>query len=481
MKKILMVTSECVPFIKTGGLADVAGALPKYYPKEEYDCRVVLPKYMCMKEEFKPLLEYMKYFFIHTEDRDQYVGLMQAEYEGVKFYFIDNEEHFQGSMPYGGMPWDLGKFAFFSKAVLSMLPEIDFHPDVIHCNDWQTALIPALLLEYRAQFSWYNNIKTVITIHNLKFQGIWNIEDVKRHTGFGDQYFDYDRFEFYGLANLLKGGIAYADKVTTVSKTYAQEICTERYGEGLNPLLCYRREDLVGIVNGIDYDVYNPETDPQIPFNYTVKNAITMKAENKMALQKELGLKVDKKKMMYGIISRLTDQKGFDLIRNVLNDLVQDGAQIVVLGTGERQYEDLFRYFADTYREQVSANIRYSDELAHKIYAASDVFLMPSLFEPCGLSQLMSMRYGTLPIVRKTGGLADTVCPYNEDPENGTGFGFNDYDQGGLMYAINEAKEVFFNNKNEWNKIVKRAMEKDSSWESAAKVYCGLYDEMIGK
>ena len=480
MKKILMVASECVPFIKTGGLADVAGALPKYYPKDQYDCRVVLPKYMCMKEQYKPTLEYIKYFFINMDGRDQYVGLFQTEYEGVKFYFIDNEEHFQGDVPYGGMPWDLGKFTYFCKATLSMLPEIDFQPDVIHCNDWQTGLIPALLQGYRAQFSFYDNIKTVMTIHNLKFQGIWNIDDVKSVTGLNDSYFDYDRFEFYGLANLLKGGIAYADKVTTVSETYAKEICTERYGEGLNSLLCYRRDDLVGIENGIDYTVYNPETDPYIAETFSEKNVIGKKAANKEALQKELGLKVDRRKMMFGIISRLTDQKGFDLIRNVLNDLLQDGLQIVVLGTGERQYEDLFRFFASVYPKQLSANIRYSDELAHKIYASCDAFLMPSLFEPCGLSQMMSMRYGTLPVVRKTGGLADTVIPYNEDPENGTGFSFNDYDNGGLMYAINASKEVYFNDKNEWNKIVKRAMNRDSSWETAAKTYCRLYDELIG-
>ncbi len=480
MKNILIAASECVPFIKTGGLADVAGALPKYYNKEEYDARVVLPKYMCMKAEFKGKLEYIKYFFINMEGREQYVGLFQMEYKGVKFYFIDNEEHFQGDMPYSSMPWDLGKFTFFCKAVLSMLPEIGFKPDIIHCNDWQTALIPALLQGYRANFSFYNGIKTIMTIHNLKFQGIWNIDDVKRITGLDDSYFEYDRFEFYGLANLLKGGIAYADKVTTVSSTYAKEICTERYGEGLNSLLVYRREDLSGITNGIDYDVYNPETDPYIFENFNETNAAAKKADNKEALQKELGLRVDRGAMMFGIISRLTDQKGFDLVRNVLNDMIQDGVQVVVLGTGERQYEDLFRYFAEVYREQVSANIRYSDELAHKIYASCDAFLMPSLFEPCGLSQLMSMRYGTLPVVRKTGGLADTVCPYNEDPAHGTGFGFNDYDNEGLMYAVRAAEDVYRNHREDWDQIVVRAMQEDHSWESAAREYCRLYDELIG-
>lgn len=244
MINVLLAASECVPFIKTGGLADVAGALPKYYPKDEYDVRVVLPKYLCMNDKFNSMLEYVKYFFINMDGRDRYVGIFKAEYQGVTFYFIDNEEQFSGNMPYTGMPWDLGKFTFFSKAVLSMLPEISFKPDIIHCNDWQTALIPVFLTGYKAGYRFYDGIKTILTIHNLKFQGIWNIDEVKRITGLNDGYFDYDKLEFYGMANLLKGGLAFADKITTVSHTYAQEICTDEYGECLNSLLNFRKNDL---------------------------------------------------------------------------------------------------------------------------------------------------------------------------------------------------------------------------------------------
>ena len=481
MINILLAASECVPFIKTGGLADVAGALPKYYPKDEYDVRVVLPKYACMKEQYKGLLEYVKYFFINTDGYDRYVGIFQAEYNGIKFYFIDNEEQFQGSMPYTGMPWDLGKFTFFSKAVLSMLQEISFKPDIIHCNDWQTALIPVFLTGYKANYGFYEGIKTVLTIHNLKFQGIWNIEEVKRITGLNDGYFDYDKLEFYGMANLMKGGLAFADKITTVSHTYAKEICTDMYGEGLNPLLNFRKNDLSGILNGIDYEIYDPKNDPMIYENFDVSDAARIKAENKMKLQKELGLAVDKDKMLFGIVSRLTDQKGFDLVRDALNDIVKDGVQIVVIGTGEREYEDLFRYFAEVYSESVSANIFYSEELAQKVYASCDAFLMPSRFEPCGLSQLISMRYGTLPVVRKTGGLADTVISYSEAKDDSTGFVFNDYNKEALLWAVRTAEEVYYNNRQDWNDMICRAMNKDFSWDSSAREYLKLYNEMLGR
>lgn len=481
MINVLLAASECVPFIKTGGLADVAGALPKYYPKDEYDVRVVLPKYLCMNDKFNGMLEYVKYFFINMDGRDRYVGIFKAEYQGVIFYFIDNEEQFSGSMPYTGMPWDLGKFTFFSKAVLSMLPEISFKPDIIHCNDWQTALIPVFLTGYKAGYRFYDGIKTILTIHNLKFQGIWNIDEVKRITGLNDGYFDYDKLEFYGMANLLKGGLAFADKITTVSHTYAQEICTDEYGECLNSLLNFRKNDLLGILNGIDYDIYDPEKDSHIYENFNVENASAIKAENKMKLQKELGLAVDKDKMLFGIVSRLTDQKGFDLVKNELNEIVKDGVQVVVIGTGEREYEDLFKYFAEVYSESVSANICYSEELAQKVYASCDAFLMPSRFEPCGLSQLISMRYGTLPVVRKTGGLADTVISYSEDKDNSTGFVFNDYNGEALLWAVRTAQDVYYNHRDEWNSIVTRAMKKDFSWNSSAKEYLKLYNELLGR
>lgn len=481
MKKILMVSSECVPFIKTGGLADVVGALPKYFPKDEYDVRVVIPKYLCMKQEYVDKLEYITNFTMEINWEDKYVGIFKAEYDGVTFYFIDNEEQFQGGEPYGGMPWDLGKFTYFCRAVLSMLPIIDFKPDIIHCNDWQTGLIPAYLHSWRYPGTIYSDIKTVMTIHNLKFRGIWNIDEMKRITGLNDWYFNYDKFEFYGLGSLLKGGIALADKVTTVSHSYANEICTYEYGEGLDPLLSFRRDegDLVGIVNGIDYDVFDPQTDTSIFANYSASAYKRAKKKNKTELQKQLGLKVDQNIMMIGIVSRLTDQKGMDILSWIMNDLMQDEVQIVVVGTGEQRFEDTFRYFAHTYSQNVSANICYSEELAHKVYAASDAFLMPSNFEPCGLSQLISMRYGTLPIVRRTGGLRDTVVPYFEDPENGTGFAFDWYTSDALLATIRGVEGVFYDDKNTWNEIVKRAMKQDYSWKAAVKEYMDLYDSLI--
>ncbi len=481
MIKVLIATSECVPFIKTGGLADVAGALPKYCDKEKYDIRVVLPKYECLKPQYKDSLRYIKYFYINMEGRDQYVGLFEAEHDGVKFYFIDNEEHFSGDKPYSGMPWDLGKFTFFCKATLSMLPEIQFKPDIIHCNDWETALIPAFLPGYKAQFRFYSEMKTIMTIHNLKFQGIWNIDDVRRITGLDSWYFEYDKLEFYGMSNFLKGGIAFADRVTTVSKTYADEICTEQYGEGLNPLLCFRRNDLKGIVNGIDYSIYNPETDPNIYENYNIDTVIEKKLVNKLKLQEELGLEVNPDKLLLGVVSRLTDQKGFDLVRDTLNDIVHDCIQVVVIGTGEKQYEDLFRYFAEVYKQSVSANICYAEALAQKVYAGCDGFIMPSRFEPCGLSQMMSMRYGTLPIVRRTGGLADTVVGYEQDPDNATGFAFDYYNAEDFLQTVRDADRLHREDRGKWNEMVKRAMSKDFSWSASAKEYTDLYSELAGK
>ncbi len=478
MKKILIAASECVPFIKTGGLADVAGALPKYFPKDKYDVRVVLPKYLCMKKKYESMLRFVTSFGIDMNSGRKHVGIFETDYEGVHFYFIDNEEYFSGNEPYAGMPWDLGKFTYFCRAVLSMLPVIDFKPDIIHCNDWQTGLIPVYLKAWSYPGTMYGDIKSIMTIHNLKFRGIWDIDEMKHITGLSDKYFDYDKLEFYGVGSLLKGGIALADKVTTVSHTYAKEICTREYGEGLDPLLSYRKYDLSGIVNGIDYDVYNPATDGALAENYSSKAFIRAKKKNKTELQKELGLKVDPNIMLISIVSRLTDQKGMDLISCIMNDLMQDEVQIVVLGTGEKRFENTFKYFSAVYSENVSANIRYSEELSHRIYAASDAFLMPSLFEPCGLSQIISMRYGTVPIVRRTGGLNDTVIPYFENPEECTGFTFDMYSPEALLGTVRGAEGVFYDDRKVWNAMVKRGMQKNFSWNASVKEYMDLYDSI---
>ena len=481
MKKILFVASEGVPFIKTGGLADVVGSLPKCIDKKYFDVRVILPKYACMKQEYKDMMKYRTHFYMDFNWKNEYVGVLEAKVNDITYYFIDNESYFSGFGIYSDNVIDeITKFSYFCKAVLSALPLIGFRPDLIHCHDWQTGLIPVYLHERFQGNDFFRGIKSVMTIHNLKFQGKWDVRTVKSITGLPDYYFTPDKLEAYKDANLLKGGIVYADAITTVSETYAEEIKTEFYGEGLNGLLKARSGALRGIVNGIDYDEFNPATDRKIPFPYDAVNFRKEKVKNKRALQQEMGLDQDDKKFMIGIVSRLTDQKGFDLIAYIMDELCQEDVQIVVLGTGEDRYENMFRYFDWKYGNKVAANIYYSDELSHKIYAAADAFLMPSLFEPCGLSQLMSLRYGTLPIVRETGGLKDTVEPYNEFESTGTGFSFRNYNAHEMLATIRYAKYVFYQRKREWNKMVDRAMAADFSWNVSAKKYQEMYDWLIG-
>lgn len=402
------------------------------------------------------------------------------EYAGVHYYFIDNEFYFAGPKPYGYIHEDIEKFAFFSKAALSAMPLLGFKPDIVHCHDWQTGLVPVYMKERFHDGEFFRDMKSIMTIHNLKFQGIWDLKKVKDITGLPPYFFTSDKLEAYGDANYLKGGIVYADAVTTVSDSYAEEIKTPFYGEHLDGLMRARSNCLTGIVNGIDYEEFNPATDTRIVSNYNQKTFRKEKPKNKKALQQELGLEVNDKKFMMGIVSRLTDQKGLDLIAYMMDQICAEDVQIVILGTGESQYENMFRHFAWKYPDRVSANIYYSEDMSHKIYASCDAFLMPSLFEPCGLSQLMSLRYGTVPIVRETGGLKDTVEPYNEYESTGTGFSFANYNAHEMMNTINYAKHVFYNNKREWNKIVDRGMLKDFSWTSSAKKYQKLYDNLLG-
>lgn len=481
MKKILFVASEAVPFIKTGGLADVVGSLPKCIDKRYFDVRVIMPKYVCIKQQWKDIMEYKTHFYMDYHWKKEYVGIFEAVVEGVTYYFIDNETMFNGMKPYSDNAYeDIVKFAFFSKAALSILPVIDFKPDVVHCHDWQTGLIPVYLKERFQGGEFYQNIKTVMTIHNLKFQGKWDVKTIEEITGLPQYFFTPDKLEAYKDANLLKGGLVYADAITTVSDTYAEEIKTDFYGEGLNGLLQARSKDLRGIVNGIDYEEYNPENDQLIANRYNAVNFRKEKIKNKRALQAELGLEQNDKKFMIGLVSRLTDQKGLDLVSYVMDELCMDDIQIVVLGTGSEKYENMFRHFDWKYNGKVSANIYYSEEVSHKIYAACDAFLMPSLFEPCGLSQLMSLRYGTVPIVRETGGLKDTVEPYNEYESTGTGFSFTNYNAHEMMAAIRYAEKVYYEKKREWNKIIDRAMAADFSWNVSAAKYQEMYDWLIG-
>lgn len=480
MKNILFAASEAVPFVKTGGLADVVGALSKCCDKRYFDVRVVIPKYLCIPEEMRAKFVYVNHFYMYYNGQDRYVGILKYEDAGVTYYLIDNEGYFSGYAPYGDWLYDLEKFAFFSQAVLSALPVIGFRPDIIHCHDWQTALIPVYLKDHFQGGEFFRGIKTVLTIHNLKFQGVWDVGTVQRLTGLSDYYFTPDKLEAYRNGNYLKGGIVYADAVTTVSESYAEEIQSPFYGEGLDGLMRARRNDLRGIVNGIDYEIYNPETDPLIVKNYDLDRFRKEKKKNKLALQRQLGLAENDKCFMLGIVSRLTSQKGLDLIQCVMDELCGEDVQLIVLGTGEERYENMLRYFDWKYHDRVSAQIYYSEELAHRIYAGCDAYLMPSLFEPCGLSQLIALRYGTVPIVRETGGLRDTVEPYNEYEGTGTGFSFANYNAHEMLRVVNYAKMIFRDRRRDWNRIVDRAMEQDFSWKHSAFKYQELYDWLAG-
>lgn len=481
MRNILFIASECVPFIKTGGLADVVGTLPKSFDKNKYDVRVIIPNYLCIPWKYREKMTDVTYFSMSISWRQQYVGIKQLQMDGVTFYFIDNEYYFGGSTPYGDMYNDIEKFAFFSKAALSILPVVGFKPDIIHCHDWQAGLVPAYLHTLFSSNPFYYNMKTIMTIHNLRFQGVCEIKKMIDVSGIPEYAFAPDKMEAYGDANMLKGGLVYADRITTVSETYAREIQMPFYGENLDGLLRARNNVLSGIVNGIDYNEYNPETDEKIFVRYSKQNFRTEKKKNKRELQKELGLPMDDNKFMIGIISRLTDQKGLDLIDCVMNQICDDNTQFVALGTGDSRYEDMLRFYEWTKKDRVSSSICYSDERSHKIYAGCDAFLMPSAFEPCGLSQLMALRYGTLPIVRETGGLRDTVEPYNEFEGTGTGFCFTNYNAHEMLGCINFARHIFFDDREAWDKMVERAMSVDFSWQKSAKQYERLYDSIIAE
>lgn len=481
-KKVLFVGSECHPFVKTGGLGDVMYSLPKVLNGEDYDVRVMLPKYGCIKEQYRQKMKYVTHFYMDLgfEPQNYYVGIMECEMDGVKYYFIDNEQMFSEGNPYTTIPGDIVKFTFFSKAALAALPAIGFIPDVIHCHDWQAGLVPVFL---RTLFrdTPVGGAKSIMTIHNLRFQGVCNANTLKYWSGLPEYCFRFDQLgERDGKdANMLKGGLVYADKIGTVSNTYAGEIKTAEYGEGLENVIGYHHMKLSGIVNGIDYDMYDPETDENIFANYSVKDVIEKKKENKLGLQKELGMEQNTDKFVIGLISRLTDQKGLDLLNAIFERVLDPFTQVIILGTGDKQYEDSFRYYENCHKGTVSSNIMYSDNRAHKIYAGVDALLVPSRFEPCGLTQLIAMRYGTIPIVRETGGLRDTVIPYNEFENTGSGFSFDSYDAEKFLNVINYAKTIYFTRRENWDEMVVRDMKSDFSWNNSAKQYKALYESLI--
>lgn len=477
MVKVLFATSEAVPFAKSGGLADVAGTLPFEFDKEEVDIRIIMPKYGCIPAEYVEQMRFIKAIEIPLSWRKQYCGIFELEQDGVTVYFIDNEFYFKSEQLYGYIHEDMEKFAFFSKAVLSILPDIEFRPDIIHCNDWQTAAIPFLLCAQFQDNPFYRGIKTMLTIHNLRYQGVWDKNAVSDVFGLPSTYFTSDKLEYNGDINVLKGGLVYADLITTVSETYAREIQTPEYGEGLDGLLRARSGQLIGILNGLSYEQYNPTTDEAIYHRYNRRDFVSGKKANKAALQEELGLARNENAFLLGIVSRLAGQKGFDLIAQIIAELEKRDIQLVVLGTGEAHYEEMFRWYARNHGDKFSANICFDNALAHKIYAASDAFLMPSQFEPCGLSQIISMRYGTLPIVRETGGLKDTVRPYNEYTGEGTGFSFAPYNAHDLLCVIDYANSVF-RDKTAWQGLCRRAMREDFSWAVSAGKYLEIYQKL---
>lgn len=466
--------------MKTGGLADVVGSLPRYLNREEYEARVILPKYACMDEGFLPELKFVCHFYVDLNWRKQYAGIFQAERNGITYYFVDNEFYFAGPNPYNNIFEDVEKFAFFSKAVLMALPYLEYSPNIIHCNDWQTGLLPVFLHTSFGGDRFYSGIKTIFSIHNLKFQGRWKIQEIMDITGLPQQIFNSNELEAYGEANYLKGGVVYADAVSTVSPTYAVDITTPEGGEGLDGLMLARKDVLYGIVNGLDYYDFNPLYDPYVKHHFDRNNYIEGKRLNKRQLQEDMGLPQREDAFVIGMVSRLTDQKGFDLVAYMMDEMLSTlNVQFVVLGTGESRYENMFHHFQYKYPDKMSSYIGYSEARAHAIYAGCDAFLMPSLFEPCGLSQMMSMRYGTVPIVRETGGLKDTVEPYNEYENTGTGFTFANYNAHDMLHVIKYAMSIFKDNKGAWQGIMARGMDKDFSWAASAREYEKLYDILI--
>ena len=476
-RSVAFIGSECYPFVKTGGLGDVMSALPKSLAKLNIDVKVIIPRYKCIPQKFQEKMEYRGSFDMNlcSDGKQYYVGIMEYQEDGVVYDFIDNDEFFSWGNPYTNLIDDIPKFCYFAKAALAALNYLNWTPDVVHCHDWQAALVP-LYLRTCFQDTDVGRAISVLTIHNLKFQGIYDRKKIQYWSGLPDYVFNKDcMIQNWLDANMLKGGITYSNKVTTVSNTYAWEIQTEEYGEGLAEHLRYHNNKILGIVNGIDTDIWNPATDKLLAADYDEKSAIKNKKVNKKALQESLGLDVDEHKMVIGLISRLTNQKGLDLVNDVIPGIMDEHTQVVVLGTGDSQYENTFRYYENKYKGNFCAYIAYNENVAHNIYAGCDALLVPSRFEPCGLTQLIAMRYGAVPIVRETGGLKDTVQPYNMFENTGNGFTFDRYESGLLYDAINRAKTLYFENRKSWDDMVIRDMNKDVSWEKSAKQYKDMY------
>ena len=471
--KILFAAAEALPFIKVGGLGDVAGALPKALVAKGHDVRVVLPLYSSIRQEMRDKCRYLKYFYFMHGWRNSYCGIFEAEVDGVIYYLIDNEYYFRRRAPYGEFD-DGERFAYFSRAVLEILPQVDFFPDIIHANDWHTAAVPIYL---DCQYRWregYEYIRTVFSIHNIEFQGKYGLDTMGTVFALPPDWVSV--IEHDGCLNLMKGVIERANAVTTVSESYANEILDPYFSFGLDSILRPRRYKLSGIVNGIDVDTFNPATDPMIPVHYDT-NTREKKMGNKLALQKELGLRVDGNVPMIGMVGRLTSQKGIDLMYPIMEELMKKDIQLVVLGTGYPEIEDFMRFCDAAYHDKMRSMITFSSSMAQKIYAGADLFLMPSKSEPCGLAQLISMRYGTIPVVHAVGGLKDTVIPYNPETGTGTGVNFQSYNSWDMYNAIERALDIWYN-KESRDRIMFNGMSGDYSWDVSAEKYIRLYESI---
>lgn len=474
--QIVFASAECAPFVKTGGLGDVAGSLPAALVRAGAEVIVMVPKYATIKDEYKSQMEHFSDFYVSLGWRNEYCGLEKLEHDGVTYMFIDNERYFARDYPYGFFD-DGERFAFFSKAITESLQHLPagFECDILHCNDWQTALAPVFLREFYQGLPLYDRVKTVFSIHNVAFQGQFSdtvMEDILgvAHIPAAASQLRCDACSI----NYMLGALRYADAITTVSPTYANEIQTPEFGEGLDGVLRERSYALQGILNGIDVAGFNPATDKRIAANYTVEDR-SGKAVCKAKLQEELGLEVRDDRPLMVMVTRLTRQKGMDLVMYALDRILAGGVQVAVLGTGDRDYEDGLRYFQDKYPGTMAARIEFDPALSQRMYAAADMFLMPSKFEPCGLSQIIAMRYGTLPIVRETGGLKDTVQPYNEFTGEGTGFSFTNFNGDEMGDAVFRAARLFWDNRDAWNQLVTQAMSQDFSWTRSADKYLDLY------
>ncbi|MGN7296988.1 glycogen synthase GlgA [Ferdinandcohnia sp. SAFN-114] len=472
---VLFAASECAPFIKTGGLGDVIGALPNALQQEGVHVSVILPKYGDLADKYKEQLVLERIIEVPLGWRRQYCGIEKLVHNGISYYFLDNEYYFKRYGSYGFYD-DGERFAFFSRAVLEAIPFLDKKPDVIHCHDWQAGPIPLLLKAHYSNQPDYQGIKTVFTIHNLRYQGVFPKSVLSELLDVSDRYFHIDGVEFYGNVSYLKAGLAFSDSITTVSPTYANEIQTPYFGEQLDGYLRKRNFELHGIVNGIDHKAYNPASDREL---FTFYDSYEGKMKNKRALQEQLGLPVNEQVPVISMITRLVDQKGIDLVLHVFEEILNQNVQFVLLGTGERHYEDTFREMAYRYPTKVSSNIFFDEALSRKVYAGSDLFLMPSQFEPCGIGQLLAFRYGTLPLVRETGGLKDTVQPYNEFTDQGNGFSFTNYNAHDMLYTIERAIWFYRFQPKKWKELSEKALKLDFSWGASSKEYVKLYEELL--